>query len=179
MMRPHVLTLLTTLLLASCGGESGDNAQSRIALDEARAAGQQGPTLSPSPDIAGAAWQANDAKGSISFGKPGSAPYLTLACEKNKVTIIRHAPADKGAKALFALIGNGQIARINMDEAHGEWRGTAPATDPQLSLLTGSGPVEATLPGAGTLNLSASPLPGEFVIRCAPLPPVPLPPRPE
>lgn len=170
-MRPHLPIVLTTFLLASCGGESGNNAQSRIALDEVRTAQREGPTLSPLPDVTGAVWQGDGTQNRLSFGTPVSAPFLSLVCADNEITIIRHAPADKDAKALFALISNGQVSRIKMDEVAGEWRGTAPATDPQLSILAAPGPVEATLPGAGTLNLSGSPLPGEFLARCAPLPP--------
>lgn len=165
----HILSITLPLLLAACGPQ-GDNAIARIALDDAAQA-QQGPTLSPSPDVTDAKWQANSAQDSVTFGKPSTQPLFTLACKDGQVTLTRHAPADKGAKALFALIGNGVVSRIKVDEKGDEWAGALPADDPQLAVFAKPGSVEATLPGAGTLKLSGSPLPRDLLARCAPTTP--------
>lgn len=162
--------LAATLALAACG-EPADNAVQRIALGESRA----GPTVVGSPDTAGAQWAVRDGGSEIIFAKAGEPPFLTIRCEAGETArpglrIVRHAPADPGAKALFALIGNGRVARIEIDaRREGEswrWEAALPAADERLAVLDGGGAVEATLPGAGTINLAGSALPGELLARC-------------
>lgn len=119
----------------------------------------------PSPDVAGALW-AEQPGGALTFGKPGAQPLLTLACSGATARITRHAPAEPAAKALFALIGNGTVARIKADESEGEWLSVLRAQDSALRVFAGSDPIVATLPGAGTLNLAGSPLPGQLLARC-------------
>lgn len=159
-MRP--LPVLVLLALASCG-QRGDEAAQRITLEEVA----YGPAaMQSSPDTNGAAWQGAGGGPAIRFGKPGAPPLLTMACAQGHIRITRHAPADPGAKALLALIGNSRIARIHSDAKDGEWFSALPADDPALAVFSGTGAIEATWPGAGTLNLAASPLASALVARC-------------
>lgn len=159
-------------LLTSCG-EGGDapvQAQ-RISLEDARAKVAE-PLLSP--DTEGAGWTVSADQQAIAFARPGAAPFLTLACELREapatLTIVRHVPARPGQKALFPVIGNGTISRFKVDAAlsEGEWRweGVLPASDPQLDVFAGTGELQATLPGGGTLLIEGSRIPGEFVTWC-------------
>lgn len=166
------VAFLSLLLLTSCG-EGGDapvQAQ-RISLDDARAQVAE-PLLSP--DTEGAAWTVSGDQRAIAFGRPGAAPFLTLACNLRAapatLTIVRHVPARPGQKALFPVIGNGKVSRFKVDAAlaDGEWRwqGALPASDPQLDVFIGADELQATLPGGGTLLIEQSPIPGEFVAWC-------------
>lgn len=116
-------------------------------------------------DVTGAAW-VEQTDGTLAFGKSGAEPLLSLACSARTARITHHAPAEPGAKALFALVGNGAIARIHADESEGEWLSVLIAQDAALRVFAGSGLVTATLPGAGRLNLAGSPLPGQLLARC-------------
>ena len=167
---PAPLILLS--FLAACG-DSGDapvQAQ-RIALDDARAKVAE-PLVSP--DTKDAKWAVAPNGQSIDFGRPDSAPWLTLACDLRAapatITVIRHLEARPGQKALFPVLGNGTISRFKVDAAlhDGEWRweGGFPASDPQFDVFTGPRELEATLPGGGTLLIEGSRIPGEFVNWC-------------
>jgi len=76
------------------------------------------------------------------------------------IQIERLSPADEGAGAFFAIVGNSHIARIPVDATEVDggfiWRGTIPANDPDLAALTGPREVTATLPGAGMVTLYPS-----------------------
>ncbi|OCC25007.1 hypothetical protein MB02_06105 [Croceicoccus estronivorus] len=160
------------LLLAACGGQTS-NAVEKFSLDDI--APHVSHIIATSPDTKGAVWEAMDGARSLRFGKPGAPPFLTLKCELTenaapKMRIVRLTPADPGAKALFALIGRKQITRINAD-AHavgGDWRweSLVPAEDPALDVFLDGGPIEATLPGGGSLNLAASGEPARLVSWC-------------
>lgn len=122
----------------------------------------------------GAAWQAA-APDQVTFGLPGRQPLLALACTRDgagvaAVRILRTTRAEEGAKALFALIGNGRIARLALDARQageaGQWEGLVPAADPRLDVLAGHNAIEATLPGGGTLKLPASSEPGRLLSAC-------------
>lgn len=123
---------------------------------------------------AGAAWQAASPE-QVSFGLPGQQPLLALACTHDgagvaAIRILRATRAEEGAKALFALIGNGRISRLSLDARQpgeaGQWEGVVPAADPRLDVLRGSNSIEATLPGGGTLKLPASSEPGRLLAAC-------------
>lgn len=163
------LLIATAAMLAGCSSHNpqqpGDSAAypARIPLAAATA----------SPDVApqqpkGAAWQAGPTR--LAFGVPGSAPLLTLACEGGNLIVTRHVRAEAGAKALFALIGNGRIARLPVDVAmpgeDGLWQGNFPADDPRLDVLKGGNTIEATLPGGGSLKLSPSREPERLLKDC-------------
>ncbi len=144
----------------------------RIELTEAHAV--LPPVLQQSPDTSAATWTVANNGQAIHFGNPGAAPLLSLACRPSEsppeLSVIRHAPALPGQGALFPVIGNGMRSRFLVDAtlAEGEWRWEArlAADDPSLDVFTGPREMLATLPGAGTLEVGASRIPGEFVTWC-------------
>ncbi len=167
---PALLILMPFLAACGEGSEAPMQAQ-RISLEDARAKIAE-PLLSP--DTQDATWTVSEDQRAIRFARPGAEPFLTLACDLREVpamlTIVRHAPARPGQKALFPVLGNGTISRFKVDAAldEGEWRweGTFPASDPQFDVFTGPLELEATLPGGGTLLIEGSRIPGEFVTWC-------------
>ena len=161
--------ILSTLFLAACGREE----VVVVPIDD----GQEQLVLTPSPDTQGALWSESRDGQAIEFGAPDDAPLLSLACTIStsdtapQITVIRHARSQPGAKALFAILGNGIATRLNLDAqlADGEgwrWQGTFPAVSGDFDVFTGPRGIEATLPGAGTVNLPASSMPGQFISWC-------------
>jgi len=133
--------------------------------------------LNPKPDSTDAKWAiAADGRG-IDFGKAAAAPLLSLTCQIGKdnappqLTVIRHTRSEPGAKALFAVLGNGIISRLKVDAALDDkegwrWEGRYPASAPELDVFTGQRDIDATLPGGGELHVTGSGLPREFVDWC-------------
>lgn len=135
----------------------------------------QGPSAPlDSPDSEGALWADSRAAGRILYGKPGEPPLLALACDTSgnapAIRITRFAPADRGAAAFAALIGNGHVARIPMDateiDGASVWFAQLGAAHPDLDVLTGRREVAMTVPGAGRLVLNPSTRPGELIEAC-------------
>jgi hypothetical protein len=168
--RPIVIAL-TIASLAACHGEQAPVQGQRIALDQVPSQGEQ---PLPSPNTEGARWTPSADGQAIDFGRPGDRPFLSLQCdikaEPPRLTIVRHAPSRPGEKALFPVMSNTTIARFKVDAAlrDNEWRweGTLAADDPQLEVFEEARPLEATLPGGGTLKIAASGVPGEFLGWC-------------
>jgi hypothetical protein len=166
-----ILACAGVLILTACHREQAPVEAQRIALDEVPSEGEQ--PLS-SPDTEGARWSPSADGQAVDFGKPGERPFLSLVCnvkaDPPQVTIVRHAPARPGEKALFPVMSNSTIARFKVDAAlHGNewrWEDTLPADDPQLAVFEESRALEATLPGGGTLKLAASGVPAEFLDWC-------------
>ncbi len=128
-----------------------------------------------SPDSENALWvNSSTHQGRVIYGNIGEAPMFALTCEEDGadqiIRITRYAPADEGKGALLALIGNGHIARIEVDAAPAGdafiWEGTVAADDAQLEVLTGRRGVTATLPGAGMIALNSSVLPSQLIEAC-------------
>ncbi len=144
----------------------------RIELSEAHTV--LPPVLPQSPDTSAANWTVAENGQAVHFGNAGDPPLLSLACRPAEtppqLSVIRHAPALPGQGALFPVIGNGMRSRFLVDAtlAEGEWRWEArlSASDPMLDVFTGPREMLATLPGAGTLEVGASRLPGDFVRWC-------------
>lgn len=163
-------TVLATILLAACGQKQQVQ---RLDFDNLKGTAAFG--ITPSPNIIGAMWTiAPDGKG-IRFGLDADKPYLSLTCKLAKNTppalaIVRHAQSEPGAKALFAVIGNGVVSRMNLDaelSAGGwQWGAVYPADAPQFDAFTGPRDIEATLPGAGMVQMAGSALPREFIEWC-------------
>lgn len=173
--------LALSLSLAACHGTEQEPVQAqRIAFDEVPSGGEQ---PLDSPDTEGASWVLSANGLALDFGKPGARPFVTLACNPSaapaRITIVRHAPARAGEKALFPVIGNGKISRFEVDAARvgGEWRwqGTLPADDPLLDVFAGPRSLEATLPGGGTVKIEGSSAPGQFIAQCRERAPAPAP----
>ena len=166
------LPAFLVLVLAACERVEEPVDGQRIALDQTGGAVRE-PLVSP--DTGGAAWTVSPDGQAIDFGNPGERPFLSLACRVKDnpptIAVIRHAEARPGEKALFPVIGNGTISRFKVDAAleDNEWRwsGSVPADDAMLEVFTGRREIEATLPGAGTLKIAGSRIPGEFITWCA------------
>lgn len=166
------LSSITLVALAACKPAASDDYLQRVNLAEAKGTASA-PLLSP--DVTNAVWAESASAQRFLYGIPGQAPFLALACEQSssgepQISFTRFARADPGAKALFALIGNGHIARLPVEAKwNGRawlWEGTAAADEPGLEVLTGRRDVAATLPGAGRLELNASPLPARLIDEC-------------
>ena len=169
---PRVIVVMPVLLLvAACERAEAPVDSKRISLEDARGQAQE---PLPSPDTENARWTVAPNGQAVAFGNPGEPPLLSLACrvkdDPPTIRVIRHVEARPGEKALFPVIGNGTTARFKADAAldDGEWRWQAslPADDALLHVFTGAREIEATLPGAGTLRIGGSRIPGEFITWC-------------
>lgn len=163
--------LVFLLALAACQPPAADNYVERVELAEKqRSVGEP----IRSPDTQGAIWAAAEEPLRLLYGKPGEPPLIALACDlaghEPQLHVTRFARADAEAKALFAFVGNGHIARIPVDaEYNGRawlWEGSVPADTYQLGALTGPRALYATLPGAGRVEINASPRPGQLIEAC-------------
>lgn len=175
--------------LAGCKPPPTDAAMARVSL-LAPASGASEPL--PSPETRGAVWAGTANRLRLVYGIPGQPVMLALEC-RNPATpeaalvITRHAPADSGAAALLALIGNGWIGRFPVDatDVGGQvlWQGVIPAWQREWDALKPVREATVTVPGAGLVRLNPSPLPMDLVTNCrgAPVaPPVVIPePMPE
>ncbi|MEL6876945.1 MAG: hypothetical protein AAGL68_02470 [Pseudomonadota bacterium] len=127
-----------------------------------------------SPDVEGAIWAASATPWRIVYGKPGEAPLVALACldegPETTLRVTRFAPADEGAGAVLAFVGNGHIGRMKVDatEVNGAsvWQGDDPAADTDWEPLTGPRELTLTVPGAGMVTLNPSSLPVDLVAGC-------------
>ncbi|MCH2487068.1 MAG: hypothetical protein MK010_04910 [Erythrobacter sp.] len=165
---------LPLLALAACKPPASDDYVARIPIEERDAPADP----IQSPDTEDAAWvlgQPRDgAVERIIYGNPGERPLMALSCRDDEdgthVGFERLIRADPRAQAVLALIGNSHVTRLFVDSTKvGDawiWRGAVPADEPGLDALTGGRSVEATVPGAGSVVLNASPLPGELIDRC-------------
>jgi len=173
-MSPRFLILASTvamLALAACHREQAPVQAQRISLANV-GSGEEQPL--PSPDTKGASWAVSANGQAIDFGQPGEKPFLTLACnvrtDPAQVTIIRHAPARPGEKALFPVISNSINSRFKVDavlrDHEWRWEGTLPADDALWEVFEGSPAFEATLPGGGSLKVPGSRIPSQFLDWC-------------
>ena len=163
--------LLPLALVAACNPPAAEDYVARVG-----ATGRDAPSAPiASPDTEGAIWAPSPANPlRLVYGKPGERVLFALECTDGEagpvLTYTRFAAADAHAKAILALIGNGHVARLDIDATRGGtrwlWQGSEPASSPRFEALTGARQVEATVPGAGSLILNPSPLPGELVRQC-------------
>lgn len=169
-MRSAIL-LLPLLALAACKPPPTDDATSRGLRVELN----RGPSEPiDSPDSSNAIWTESKTQGRLIYGNPGEAPMVALACIETEghpaLRFTRYAPADKGAGAFLALIGNAHVTRIPVDATQfGEsflWEGSLPAGDPDWEVLTGRREVTATIPGAGMVTLNPSEKPAVLIENC-------------
>jgi len=171
-----VPALFGALALSACKPPPTDAAVARAA--SLPAAEGPSPPLA-SPDTEGALWAQSgagqDQAMRLVYGIPGEPVLLALECvdagqPRARIRITRHAPADEGAAALLALIGNGAIGRLPVDAtAQGKrmfWEGETPAIHRGWNALDGMREVTATVPGAGLVRLNPSPLPMQLVAAC-------------
>lgn len=169
MMLPRFLLLTGLLTLAACGSPA---AQTKSANGAQQAAAANTPL--PSPDVTGARWVASTTPQRILYGKPGQPPLIALACEQNGpqpyLRLTRFAPAPKDGKAVFAVDGNGYIARWKADAAKvGDsynWQSIVALDEYKLGALLGPRSIEATVPGAGTVIINQNELPRQLIEQC-------------
>ena len=128
-----------------------------------------------SPDTTDAIWAESATPLRLVYGVPGQPVLLAIAClnpgaADARIRITRHAPADSGAGALLALIGNGRIGRFAVDATpHGNrllWQGDVSALAPGWDAFDGEREATVTVPGAGLVRLNPSPLPSTLVEAC-------------
>ena len=164
--------------LAGCKPPPTDSAVARVSL----VAPTKGAPSEPiaSPDTTGAVWARTGNALRLVYGIPGKPVLLALECLKPgtlgaQLRITRHAPADEGAAALLALIGNGWIGRFPVDATpvagKSLWQGDAPANAREWSALKPERDASVTVPGAGLVRLNPSPLPMTLITACRGTPP--------
>ncbi|QYJ06676.1 hypothetical protein [Qipengyuania flava] len=163
--------LVPLLLLSACKPPAADDYVERARIDRS----SEGPSDPiDSPDTSRAIWAAASEGERLLYGNPGERPFFAIECVTERaepvIAYTRFARADPHAKAVLALIGNSHVARFKIDAARigdiWRWDGEAPALDPRWDVLTGTREVEATVPGAGSVILNPSPLPGTLVEDC-------------
>lgn len=170
------LALLGTLalagMLAGCKPPPTDAAVARVSL-LAPAGGPSTPL--PSPDTTDAIWARTANPLRLVYGVPGQPVMLALEClapasAEARLKITRNAPADEGATALLALIGNGWIGRFPVDAAspagQSLWQGEVPAARREWQALKPEREATVTVPGAGLVRLNPSPLPMALITAC-------------
>lgn len=168
---PLAVALLACAGLAGCKPPPTDSAVARVSLLE-----PSGPsTPLSSPDVTGAVWASTDNPLRLVYGVPGQPVLLALECLEPdntapRLRITRHVPADPGASALLALIGNGWIGRFPVEatDRGGRlvWQGEVPATQREWAALKPEREATVTVPGAGLVRLNPSPLPMALVNAC-------------
>ena len=179
--KPWLLAMLALAGgLAGCKPPPTDSAVARVALDSPTNGAPSAPI--PSPDTAGAVWTHTGKALRLVYGIPGKPVLLALECigpgsPGALLRITRHAPADEGAGALLALIGNGWIGRFPVDATpvagKSLWQGDVPATAREWSALKPEREASVTVPGAGLLRLNPSQLPMALIEICRGAPPEP------
>ena len=163
--------ILLSLTLTSCGeGQKDERAAAiRVPLGTESAAAPSplpsGPLVWTSSKSARAAW----------YGPPDAPVLLAISCEgwdnrAARLVIVRYAPADKGAGALFAIQGSKGILRlpvsaVKVGKRGYVWRGMLDAADPRAEVLLGTG-LKATVPGGGQLDLPPLGEAGAVVSDC-------------
>ena len=158
--------------LSACKPPPTDAAVARVSL-----LAPAGPSVPiASPDTTGAIWTSTPANPlRVVYGVPGKPVLLALEClapasPDAKLRITRHAPADTGASALLALIGNGWIGRFPVDATRvgnrALWQGEVPAAAREWDALKPVREATVTVPGAGLVRLNPSPLPLALVSAC-------------
>ncbi len=166
------LLLLAATGLAGCKPPPTDSAVARVSL----LAPEGGPSKPlPSPDVKGAVWASTANPLRLVYGVPGQPVMLAIECLEPaspaaRIRITRQSPADEGASALLALIGNGWIGRFPVDAANVKgqslWQGDVPASAREWQALKPQREATVTVPGAGLLRLNPSPLPMALVTAC-------------
>ena len=127
--------------------------------------------ISPTPSI----WTHAPSAHAAWYGPPDAPALLAISCEGGdkraaRLVIVRFAPADKGAEALFAIQGSKGILRLPVSAVRvGKqgyvWRGILDAADPRAEVLLGSG-LKATVPGGGQLDLPPMGVAGAVLAEC-------------
>lgn len=160
------------MLAASCDKPGNDRATAVPVRVPLVASSATPPSLAAGPLI----WTHAQSARAAWYG-PRDAPALfAISCEgweeqAGRLVIVRYAPAEKDAQALFAIQGSKGILRLPVSavkigkEGH-VWRGVLGAGDPRAEVLLGNG-LKATVPGGGELHLAPMGAAGAVVTECA------------
>ena len=164
--------VVALLLLAACNQRDASERGATVRVPLAAA-----PTkpvtvaISPTPS----SWTHAPSARAAWYGPPDAPSLLAISCEGSekraaRLVIVRYAPADKGAEALFAIQGSKGILRlpvsaVKVGKQGYVWRGMLDAADPRAAVLLGSG-LKATVPGGGQLDLPAMGAAGSVVSEC-------------
>ena len=172
-MKRLAIVLLTVAAMGCGKGDDGGSKPIRVPLSTASAAS---PQAIVSPDAAvPMSWTHSQSARAAWYGPPNAPALLAISCEgweqrAARLVIVRYAPADKGAEALFAIQGSKGILRLPVSAvksgARGyAWRGVLDAADPRAEVLLGTG-LKATVPGGGELMLAPMGPAGTVVSEC-------------
>ena len=165
-------TLMLPLSLVGCGpsGDDRDNPPIRVPLATASTAPAL-PATPPTPAV----WTHAPSADAAWYGPPSAPALLAISCEGEakraaRLVIVRYAPADQGAEALFAIQGSKGILRlpvsaVKVGKQGYVWRGMLDAADPRAEVLLGTG-LKATVPGGGQLDLPPMGVAGAVVAEC-------------
>ena len=169
--------MLLCLFAAACGNNDRDEGSIKIALPEVGSSGQHAladSLLAKTPSAA-SAWTHSPSARAAWYGPPDAPALLAISCEEwdrraARLVIVRYAPADKGAEALFAIQGSKGILRlpvgaVKVGKRGYVWRGMLDAADPRAEVLLGTG-LKATVPGGGELDLPPLGEAGAVVSDC-------------
>ena len=164
--------VVALLFLVSCNQRDDNERGATIRLPLTAAVTR---TDAPATPPAPAVWTHSPSASAAWYGPPDAPSLLAISCqgwEKRaaRLVIVRYAPADKGAEALFAIQGSKGILRLPVSavkvgkQGYG-WRGMLDAADPRAEVLLGSG-LKATVPGGGQLDLPPMGAAGAVVSEC-------------
>ena len=127
--------------------------------------------ISPTPS----SWTHSPSARAAWYGPPDAPSLLAISCEGGdkraaRLVIVRYAPADQGAAALFAIQGSKGILRlpvsaVKVGKQGYVWRGMLDAADPRAEVLLGNR-LKATVPGGGQLDLPPMGVAGAVVAEC-------------
>ena len=180
----RALILMLCPVAVACGDGDSDDRSITVALP--RATASAAPMLAaaeaPSPPVP-PVWTHNPSARAAWYGPPDAPALLSLACEgwdkrAARLVVVRYAPADKGAQALFAIQGSKGILRlpvsaVKIGKAGYVWRGMLDAADPRAEVLLGNG-LKATVPGGGELDLAPLGAAAALVSECVAAAPPPV-----
>lgn len=161
-----------SIALMACKPPPTDDASARGTLASAPEA--PSPPID-SPDTTNSIWANSATPGRILFGNPGERPLLAVDCldggmDSARIRFTRFAPADEGAGAFMALVGNFHVVRMPVDATEigtsWVWQGDISVDDPDLEALTGRREVTLTIPGAGKLTLLDTEVPRNLIYAC-------------
>ena len=164
--------VVALLFLVSCNQRDDNERGATIRLPLTAAVTR---TDAPATPPAPSAWTHSPSARAAWYGPPDAPSLLAISCEgwekrAARLEIVRYAPADKGAEALFAIQGSKGILRLPVSavkvgkQGYG-WRGMLDAADPRAEVLLGSG-LKATVPGGGQLDMLAMGAAGAVVSEC-------------
>lgn len=167
----RLLAALSLVALAACQPPAADDYLERGKVTEAL---PQASEPLPSPDTTDAVWAPSDNAERLLYGVPGETPLLAVQCERSgdapRLAFTRYVRTDREAQAMMAVVGNFHALRLPVDSTYNGrawlWQGSVEADNPDLEAMTGQRAFEATIPGAGSVELKPSALVRDLVNAC-------------